>query len=123
VEGESGVEDAVRADDGVCRMCRLKPLPLSALVSTTGLLLAELLLRDVSRLSMERGRWKTGRGAITTSGSCKKGKVNQVIKLPEKRFSNTFPGADRISICVGGQMYMSVNISKCPFYLTSHLGH
>ena len=45
------------------------PLPLSALVSPFGRLLEELLVSDVSRLSMERGRWKTGSGAITTSGS------------------------------------------------------
>ena len=45
------------------------PLLLSALVSPFGRLLEELLVSDVSRLSMDRGRWKTGRGAITTSGS------------------------------------------------------
>ena len=45
------------------------PLPLSALVSPFGRLLEELLVSEVSRLSMERGRWKTGSGAITTSGS------------------------------------------------------
>ena len=36
---------------------------------TLGRLLDELLVREVSLLSMESGRWKTGSGAITTSGS------------------------------------------------------
>ncbi len=89
VEGESGVEE-VRW----LRMGRLKPEALSALPPLP-LLPPPLppappppppreleLLMEVSRLSMDRGRWEMGNGAITTSGSCNK----RTITIPPKHF-------------------------------------
>ena len=80
------------------------PLPLSALVSPFGRLLEELLVSEVSRLSMERGRWKTGSGAITTSGSFSHTLVRRinmnrgrVVPGYEKRSHYAQPAAIRLS--------------------------
>ena len=61
VLGESGVEEVV-----LLLMGRLNRSALSAEESTADL---ELLLMEVSLLSIERGLCEIGNGAITTSGS------------------------------------------------------